>query len=300
MSKNTAPKKTKKPRVFRSVDEVKKAYFPKKYAEDMKALNDKIDLLGQRIDAMRHEQVALSQESRSAPAEEWPKAGDWVVALPVDQRAGSLGGALDIGSSPIQVKQIDTTLSGSKRAVLVSTDPRPLHIDCRNFRPATEAEIASHKAKEEQREREAEREKFDVLQPGDTISVATAAERDELLDLFKQAGYRIGVGGYSVATLMLDPDPTWHCDVLSTSSAGKLPFAEGKRRLQGTIAKRAEDERAKEMAKKLEFGTRVEYQGDRGWRIAIDAPHPTAGWLATKSGTTQCAWMKRDRFQILD
>ncbi len=155
MSKTAKKKIAKKPRVFRSVDEVKKAYFPKKYAEDMKALNDKIDLLDSRLrtlNAWETMQNAM-EEARSAPAEEWvPKAGDWVV---VTGECGQGGSRRFIGvMGQIECEWPNSFINPAW--IVTGTES---WFAKSSIRPATEAEIASHKAKEEQRAKDDERAK---------------------------------------------------------------------------------------------------------------------------------------------
>ena len=284
MSKKTAPKTPKKPRVFRSVDEVKKAYFPKKYAEDMKALNDKIDLMDSRLrtlNAWETMQDAM-EESRSAPAEEWvPKAGDYVtpaIGMDTMDEPYRVHNPWEVG----EVKEVGAN-------ALVKWPSKPVahwysyELNAR-IKPATDAEIADHKAKEEQRALEAEWKKYDVLQVQDACHVAPH-EAAELLCLAKP-----------IKGLMrhdYSPMPEWaklatfddgNCfgfgSVPDTYDAGKhwtiIPFAEFLRRLQGTIAKRAEEERAKELAKPLDYGTHVKLSSDVNtgapfkytWRVA--------------------------------
>lgn len=100
-------------------------------------------------------ELGLTPEAEPPLVEEWvPKVGDLVVALPTKERKWSLGLALDIGSHPIRVQQIDPIKSGSGWGVLVQGRPKTiLHIDYRNFRPATPAEIQAHEAAIAERER---------------------------------------------------------------------------------------------------------------------------------------------------
>jgi len=88
-----------------------------------------------------------------------------------------------------------------------------------------------------------------------------------------------------------DPDPKW-CDFR------EVPAKEWKRRLQGTIAARKKAAEEAELAKAIAFGTPVEYQDDKGWRIAADAPH-TGQWLITKKGTARLTWAFRKDFKVL-
>jgi surface antigen len=73
-------------------------------------------------------------------------------------------------------------------------------------------------------------------------------------------------------------------------------IADHKRKMQEAEKKAAEEAEA---AKPIAFGTRVEYQHDKGWMIAIDQPCGSAGWLANKSGTNKLQWMKRHEFTVL-
>ena len=101
-------KKKPTPRIFHSVDEVNKAYFPKKYREDMKAIKDRLTTIENRAEdqailieqhrsntvtafrnngARQEEQdkrlTALEQAAKPTdppPAEKWvPEVGEWVA-----------------------------------------------------------------------------------------------------------------------------------------------------------------------------------------------------------------------------
>lgn len=54
-------KKKPTPRIFHSVDEVNKAYFPKKYREDMKAIKDRLTTIENRAE----DQAILIEQHRS-------------------------------------------------------------------------------------------------------------------------------------------------------------------------------------------------------------------------------------------
>mgnify|MGYP003525096333 FL=1 len=302
MKKTATKKRAKKPRVFRSVDEVKKAYFPKKYAEDMKALNDKIDLMDSRLRTLKAWETMQDamEESRLAPAEEWvPKVNEVMgcvnnqfayICDSVNEDGWSINVSNSGGSLGQKSYKIFRKATGDEHAYRTCVD-------------IVAERVASHKAKEEQRAKEAGWLKFDVLQEGDQCE-CTRAQLDELLVIAKEAG--LVSTGVVFIPLQVPADDlvrnaVWEKGKLTyNDTPGNIPFAEFKRRLRGTIAKRAEDERAKEMAKKLEFGTRIEHQDDKGWRICIDKPCGSAGWLANKAGTDKLKWMKRHEFTVID
>ena len=57
-------------------------------------------------------------------------------------------------------------------------------------------------------------------------------------------------------------------------------------------------EKAKELAMPIAFGTKIEYQGDKGWKIAADLPCG-GQWLATKAGTFKNEWLSRSSFTVI-
>lgn len=158
MSKTAKKKIAKKPRVFRSVDEVKKAYFPKKYAEDMKALNDKIDLLDSRLrtlNAWETMQDAM-EEARSAPAEKWkPKANE--VMGCVNNSFAYICDSVNEDGWSIEVSNSGGSLGQKSYKIFrKATGAEMTYQQCVDI---VSERIASHKAKEEQRVRDDERAK---------------------------------------------------------------------------------------------------------------------------------------------
>ena len=115
------------------------------------AIEGSVNMLGQRIDAMRHEQVALSQESRSAPAEEWvPVIGEYYTAT-ADLGWYKNGCVYRYGHHAGRITEHLAMCDKPHSSITFSPEHHG-HI----LRPATVQEIADHKAKEEQRAKEAE------------------------------------------------------------------------------------------------------------------------------------------------
>jgi hypothetical protein len=98
-----------------------------------------INMLGQRIDAMQHEQAALAQEAKEVAPEPWtPKAGD-KVKFKVPWEGSEEYGVGTIDGRDIVPNHVGVTWeSGSKSGENV-----------REIRPLTPAEIAKHLAEEE-------------------------------------------------------------------------------------------------------------------------------------------------------
>lgn len=57
------------------------------------------------------------------------------------------------------------------------------------------------------------------------------------------------------------------------------------------------ERKAEEASLPIVFGTRVEYQQDRGWRIAIEEVFHKNEWLICKGNRTQ--WVKRHEFTVI-
>ena len=145
MSKTT-PKSTKKPTQLDRIEALAKSAHAESGLAHAATL-----ALQQRIDAMRHEQAALSQGARSAPAEEWVPKVDREARPCYVVRIGDLG----IGGTPIGT--IGKVLTESDHDYNVEWATGITRDVSKSLtRPATSAEIASHKAKEEQRAKEAE------------------------------------------------------------------------------------------------------------------------------------------------
>jgi hypothetical protein len=51
---------------------------------------------------------------------------------------------------------------------------------------------------------------------------------------------------------------------------------------------------------KLKFGTRVEYEDDRGWKVAMDKPTPDGLYVIVKDGHARMAWAKDSQLTIID
>ncbi len=165
-----------------------------------------------------------------------------------------------------------------------------------------QSEVASHKAKEEQRAKEAEWAKFDELQDGDACA-ATSEEQDKVIAMSKDAGF---LKGYTSS--YREPEGlTWKPDTYPDSplqfgihSSNVMPFTEWERRLRGTIAKRAEEERAKQLAKPLEMGMKVrtkEY-GEGFYWFLNDSPSDGFHRIILPGGNV--ATVLRDQFTIID
>lgn len=220
MSKTT-PKSTKKPTQLDRIEALAKSAHAESGLAHAATL-----ALQQRIDAMRHEQAALSQESRSAPVED--------------------------------------------------------------------------KAKEEQRAKEAEWAKYDVLQEGD----ACRCSYDKACRLAQKAmdgGVPTCWPGKDASGVYFTSSGYVHQANSGFVEAQTYPEDEWERRLQGTIAKRAEEERTKELAKPLEMGTPVRYGQREGvylWNDAMSA-HRLA-LKPTDQDSAQLVIVKRDQFQIID
>ncbi len=134
MSKKIQEKKAKKPRPERVT---------------LASLNRKVDMLDSRLRTLKAWETMQDamEESRSAPAEEWtPKAGDLVVVSRMAER-----------HFPENVGKVMTIGSYNRELEWANIDGVNWHVN--NLHPATSAEIASHKAKEEQRAKEDERAK---------------------------------------------------------------------------------------------------------------------------------------------
>ncbi len=78
-----------------------------------------------------------------------------------------------------------------------------------------------------------------------------------------------------------------------------IPVAEFRRRLEGTISKRKAQEQEAKIAK-LKFGTRVEYEDDRGWKVAMDKPTPDGLYVIVKEGHARMAWAKASQLTLID
>ena len=158
-------KKKPTPRIFHSVDEVNKAYFPKKYREDMKAIKDRLTTIENRAEdqailieqhrsntvtafrnngALQEEQdkrlTALEQAAKPTdppPAEKWvPEVGEWV--------------ALKGESKLIQVTEVKYINDRSSPPCAYGKNP-DWGAYVHNLRKPSEAEIAEHKRSEEAR-----------------------------------------------------------------------------------------------------------------------------------------------------
>lgn len=302
MSKKTAPKTTKKPT---QLDRIEKALSEDRavrdgeqtaYAGSLVRVHRKLDDLSKRLTVL---------ESRSAPAEAWvPKVGDWVVITgglaAREDGLGSITKVLELRDGIPWIK------SSNFRFGLCTRDNSrefPIKTWRDAIRPATPAEIASHKAKEEQRAKEAGWAKFDVLHPGDG-GFYTADQINKINNLLNAAG----MNGWAQKTrekwqVCWMPEYT-ECPLQANSCEEKLSFAEFLRRLQGTIAKRAEEERAKEMAKPVAFGALVRIN---------ECPHIEARflwWDTNEKKIARIAYYSeqscgtkeytRDQFQIID
>lgn len=233
--------------------------------------------LQQRIDAM--------SESRSAPAEEWvPKVGDLVVVVSNAYGKVPVG---DIG----QVEKIDS-----------DGDPwiKRCCFACSDLRPATEAEVSEYKAKEEQRAKEAEWAKYDVLQVDDYTEDPISEEGAEELANLGLPHYRGGYGNSHVGWCEADERPCI-MGVGFRYIGQRLPEAEFLRRAKGTAAKRAEEERQKELAKPLTMGTPIKYRDREGlylWSEGMAACR--LALKPTDQYSAQIVIVKRDQFVVLD
>ena len=248
MSKKTATKTTKKPNPKAAGE---RALNLRKIAMEEEELRIR-RIVSKMLEPVHERLTAL--ESRSAPAETWvPKVGEYMFVRrhPEPEFKNTVQVCDGRGDHP-----------GS--FMIKGTIYFALH---QNIRPATPAEIADHKAKEEQRAKEAEWAKFDELQDWDACILSV-----DLIKELKTMGLRTA----SETTFTRYDGVQWMFGNLGGYKHGfgpnkSLPEAEFLRRAKGTIAKRAKEERAKEIVKVPEFGTRVKCDG-REWRIASDGP----------------------------
>lgn len=235
------------------------------------------------------ELVKRALESRSAPAEEWPKDGDCVF--------------ITNHTHPEVIGTIQVVDGGVMRCGDVDTlKGHPFGVGRGNYRKPTEAEVASHKAKEEQRAKEAGWAKFDELQVDDCTEDPISEEGAEELANLGLPHYRLGGYGNGYVGWCTDNKVPCIMGVGSLYVGQRLPEAEFLRRAKGTAAKRLEEERAKEMAKPLEFGTRVKHSGKGDCRIACFTADERQEWLLMPEGAN-ATWSfksKRHEFTILD
>ena len=61
---------------------------------------------------------------------------------------------------------------------------------------------------------------------------------------------------------------------------------------------KAQEQEAKKA--KLKFGTRVEYEDDRGWKVAMDKPTPDGLYVIVKEGHARMAWAKDSQLNLID
>lgn len=288
MSK-TDPKTPKKP-PYSAKNEIARLWTQSKMQRETNKIHR--ERLEKQMSALHDRLTAL--ESRSAPAEEWPKVGDWVV---VTGPAGIMGTDTFRGKVG-RIKRFETVHSVSAWYI----PEVDAWFDIANIRPATPAEIASHKAKEEQRAKEAEWAKYDVLQEGD----ACLTDKDQFAELVNLAKPLdcILEPHWGSALIEYRKERDWRHGYKPTPGQNLLPFAEFLRRLQGTIAKLREEERANEMAKVPEFGTRVKCH-DKEWNVACYGPDPRHGnrYMLVRRDDKDggiSTWPTRDQFTILD
>ena len=132
----------------------KSAKKPRPERATLASLNRKVDLMDSRLRTLKAWETMQDamEESRSAPAEEWkPKVGDWA----------NWRGRTECG--PHQVEKV-----GSGKTLEMKD--LPFLYDWSEWTPCTPAEIAAHKAKEEQRAKEAEWAKVSELMEGDATA----------------------------------------------------------------------------------------------------------------------------------
>jgi len=204
-------------------------------------------------------------ESRSAPAEEWDGKPTHIKLRPSEIQSNNDRVKWAEGL----IRQLPEGHNGRDSWLLNYAGEKHTADKC-------VPSIADHKAKEEQRALEAEWAKFDCLQEGDACHL-TDEQRAELAILFPNVlvweKFRAVVWYQeSLCYIQREIDP---CD-----GENEIPSEHFLRRAKGTIAKRAEDERAKEMVKVPEFGTRVKtpkgegiYLGREVGTYTIATPH---------------------------
>jgi hypothetical protein len=61
-----------------------------------------------------------------------------------------------------------------------------------------------------------------------------------------------------------------------------------------------QEEERKEKEARLVFGQAVEYQNDRGWKVATDKPFSSNTYLITKTGQARVEWARIDDLTIID
>ena len=267
MSKKTAPKK--KPTVdhdtiivnaFRRGQDERTAWYEKHIHEQfVEGPGGTKWLLSQVPEHIRQMETTASQairthferltalESRSAPAKAWvPKVGDIAVLLPFREGGDSLASGVLIKGDAEPTRITFANRASDHQWYFRMEKHGKCDFPADRIRPATTAEIAEHKAKEEQRAKEAEWAKFDVLQPNDWCA-HTRSEGHELQDMLRNLDPGRWSPSYETA---LDHGKRWvqWCPNYLTMGAplqffsevpqGKeIPFAEFLRRLQGTITK---------------------------------------------------------------
>lgn len=90
---------------------------------------------------------------------------------------------------------------------------------------------------------------------------------------------------------------------LSLMKSGASFMQELRPATEAEIAEHEAKLKAKEEEQKLAlltFGTRVEYEGDKGWKVAMDMPSPDGTYAIVKEGHARMGWTKASQLTIID
>lgn len=261
-------------------------------------IDEKLDLLDSRIrtlNAWEKMQAALEDAKLESPAppaekEEPLKVGDWVVVIGPSGVTGT-----DRFRGKVGRVESYATVHSVSAWHLPEVDA---WFDSSNLRKLSPAEVSAH-LKAEQKQAE-EWSKYDCLQEGDACET-TREQVDEIVEAVKSV---MDKGKGANAPPDEYPYLAWVVDRLkcakktSAYAINWIPFDLFLHRAKGTAAKLAQEAKAKELAMPIAFGTKIEYQGNKGWRIATNQPY-RGQWLATKTDTAGLAWLKRSEFTVI-
>ena len=235
---------------------------------DMKAVHAKLDLLLKGSDFMK--EIGEKEDPTF-------RVGDWVIS-------DSHNTAILKHGVPYKVKGIVP-----RGLVFDIGDHKDISYGDANFRVATPAEVQKY----EEQVKAQEWAKVDELQNGDCF-INSQLNRAAI----HEQGLAIQSEHLSAAFDCLNW--TGYEFVLHNNRLAEMKStAELRRRLEGTIAKRkAQGQEAKKA--KLKFGTRVEYEDDRGWKVAMDKPTPDGLYVIVKDGHARMAWAKDSQLTLID
>lgn len=90
--------------------------------------------------------------------------------------------------------------------------------------------------------------------------------------------------------------------LIRTGIAGTTPKtnAEFLSRARVTAKKLGKAKEEEQKLALLTFGTRVEYEGDKGWKVAMDMPSPDGTYAIVKEGHARMGWTKASQLTIID